>query len=252
MKTTCILLAAGKGLRFGSELPKQFIKFNDVPVIIHTLNVLDSCERIDNIIIVMNPSYINYMERLLKKYPINKPLKIIKGGETRQESTYNGIKVIEANGGSDIVVIHEGVRPFIDEELVNSTIEAAKEYGAVDVGVKTTDTMVQVKDGLIVSMPDRTTLYNGLMPQTFQYKILKEAHEKAIEDHFDATTDDVRLVHRLGLPVKIVEGSYVNKKLTTKEDVHFFEKYFAEQLDAYEEKQYENQRLESYTAHKAL
>lgn len=225
MKVSCLLLAAGTGSRFGGEIPKQFMKFDSMPVIIHTLKVLEGCQKINNIVIIMNKDFIEYTNELIAEYDIHKVLTIVPGGETRQGSTLNGLNALKEYD-PEIVVIHEAVRPFIDEALVNETIEEAVKYGAVDVGVKTTDTMIQVEDGFITGMPDRTILYNGLMPQTFQYELIVMAHQKAMEDNFNETTDDVRLVHRLGLPVKVVTGSYDNKKLTTQEDIELFKKIY--------------------------
>ncbi|NTW73153.1 MAG: 2-C-methyl-D-erythritol 4-phosphate cytidylyltransferase [Eubacteriaceae bacterium] len=226
MKVSCILLSAGKGERMGSEIPKQFIKFDGVPVIVHTLRVLDDCKRLDNIVIVMNEDYLEFTKSILKNYEFKKPIKLIKGGTKRQESTYNGLMSLK-DFNPDVVVIHEAVRPFIEEEMIDETIDEAMKHGAVDVAVKTTDTMIQVVDGFITGMPDRNFLYNGLMPQTFKYEVIVDAHNKAIEDNFENTTDDVRLVHRLGWPVKVVVGSYDNKKLTTKEDIELFKKIYA-------------------------
>ncbi|MFZ7119661.1 MAG: 2-C-methyl-D-erythritol 4-phosphate cytidylyltransferase [Eubacteriaceae bacterium] len=229
MKTSCILLSAGKGLRMGGELPKQFMEFDGIPVIIHTLKVIEKCKRIDNIVIVMNQDYIDYTYELIEKYNINKDIDIVKGGESRQGSTFNGLMALK-DYNPDIVVIHEAVRPFIDEELINETIDEAVKHGAVDVGVKTTDTMIQVEDGFITGMPDRAILYNGLMPQTFKYDLIVFAHLKAKQDKFDETTDDVRLIYRLGYPVKVVLGSYDNKKLTTKEDIELFNKIYSTRI----------------------
>ncbi|QSX09296.1 2-C-methyl-D-erythritol 4-phosphate cytidylyltransferase [Alkalibacter rhizosphaerae] len=227
MKTTasCILLSAGKGERMGGELPKQFIVFDGDPLIIHTMRVLDDCSRIDDLVVVMNPHYMDYARDLFSRYSFQKPVILTEGGETRQMSTYNGLMALKEKAPK-IVVIHEAVRPFIGETMVNETIDEAVIHGAVDTAVKTTDTMLQVQDGMIIGMPDRDLLYNGLMPQTFQYDLIVQAHEKAMEDHFTQTTDDVRLVYRLGLPVKVVMDSYDNKKLTTQEDIELFEKIY--------------------------
>lgn len=233
MKPTasCILLSAGKGERMGAgEIPKQFIEFDNIPLIIHTMRVLDQCKRIDDLVVVMNPSYMEYAEELFSRYTFKKPVILVEGGLTRQKSTYNGLLALEEKN-PEIVVIHEAVRPFIGEEMIDETIDQAVVHGAVDTAVKTTDTMIQVENGMIVGMPDRELLYNGLMPQTFRYDLIVEAHQAAIRDGFTQTTDDVRLVYRLGLPVKVVIDSYDNKKLTTQEDIELFNKiYYARNL----------------------
>ncbi|MBF7096142.1 IspD/TarI family cytidylyltransferase [Alkalibacter mobilis] len=231
-KTTasCILLSAGKGERMGSQIPKQFIEFDSVPLIIHTMRVIDACERIDDIVIVMNEEFMDYTRELISKYHFNKPVMVVQGAVTRQGSTYNGLMALKEKK-PEVVVIHEAVRPFIGEDMINETIDEAMIHGAVDTAVKTTDTMIQVENGMIIGMPDRNLLYNGLMPQTFKYDLIVMAHDKAIEDNFTETTDDVRLVYRLGLPVKVVIDTYDNKKLTTQEDIELFKKiYYARNM----------------------
>lgn len=227
MKITasCLLLSAGNGQRMGGDLPKQFIEFDGIPLIIHTLQVLDQCERLDDILVVMNPHYMDYARDLFARYSFKKPITLTEGGATRQSSTYKGLLALKTKAPT-IVVIHEAVRPFIGEQIINETIEAALLYGAVDTAVKTTDTMIQVKEGMIVGMPDRESLHNGLMPQTFRYEVLLKAHEAALKENFTQATDDVRLVFRLGLPVKVVIDSYDNKKLTTQEDIELFKKIY--------------------------
>jgi 2-C-methyl-D-erythritol 4-phosphate cytidylyltransferase len=227
MKTTasCILLSAGKGERLGDPLPKQFIVFDKDPLIIHTMGVLDACRRIDDIIVVMHPEYMDYARELFDRYTFQKPVSLVEGGDTRQQSTYHGLMALKEKH-PHIVVIHEAVRPFIGEAMIHETIDQALIYGAVDTAVKTTDTMIQVQDGMITGMPDRDLLYNGLMPQTFQYDLIVAAHQAAMAENFTQTTDDVRLVYRLGHPVKVVLDSYDNKKLTTQEDIELFEKIY--------------------------
>lgn len=237
MKPTasCILLSAGKGERMGAQLPKQFLEFDSIPLIIHTMNVLDACARIDDLVVVMNPDYMDYARDLFARYTFQKPVILVEGGVTRQRSTYNGLMALKEKNPR-IVVIHEAVRPFIGEAMINETIDEAVIHGAVDTAVKTTDTMIQVENGMIVGMPDRDLLYNGLMPQTFQYQVIVDAHHAAMKDQFTQTTDDVRLVHRLGWPVKVVIDTYDNKKLTTQEDIELFEKIYNARSRKKEEK----------------
>ncbi|MEM2147602.1 MAG: 2-C-methyl-D-erythritol 4-phosphate cytidylyltransferase [Candidatus Bathyarchaeia archaeon] len=220
-----VILAAGKGERMlGTALPKQFIKLKNKPLLAYTLNVFQQCNRIDGIVLVTNSNKKDYCRNfVVKRFGFSKVKKIIVGGETRQESSYNGIKALE-NERVDIVVIHDAARPFVNEDIIVRCIEAAEKYGASDVCVKATDTVVKEKDGFIEEIPDRSILWYGQTPQAFKYRLILAAHEKAKRDSFLKATDDASLVLRLGHKVKIVEGSYENIKITNPIDLKIAEK----------------------------
>ncbi|WP_264847947.1 2-C-methyl-D-erythritol 4-phosphate cytidylyltransferase [Clostridium omnivorum] len=228
MKTYAVLLAGGSGLRMNIDLPKQFMTFNNKTIMEYTVDKFNKCSMIDEIVIVMNKQYISKAQEILNKVKFNKNVVVIEGGSSRQESTYMALKHL-SNKNADIVVIHDVVRPFITEDIIKKSILEAADYGAVDVCVKATDTIVKEKDGFIDFIPRREELYNGQTPQVFKYSIIKKAHEAAINDNFTDTTDDVKLVLRIGQKVKIVEGSYDNIKLTTQSDIELFKKLFGKE-----------------------
>ncbi len=218
---SAIIPAAGKGIRMGTEIQKQFLQLADKEVIIHTLEKFENCEVIDEIIVVTGEEMIPYMESLIQTYQLKKVVKIIKGGKERQDSVYQGLKNV--NEKSDIIVIHDGVRPFILESDMIKTIEGAKESGACILGVPSKDTMkVCSKNQEVVHTPSRDTLWAVQTPQTFRKDILLRGFNKAYRDDF-VGTDESTLVERLGIRVKVATGSYDNIKITTKEDLFLAE-----------------------------
>lgn len=215
-----IILAGGFGLRFDKDIPKQFIKINDKPLLFYTLKVFESCNQIDKILVVVPEQFKIKTLDLIKKYGLKKIMNIIKGGQTRQESSYSALKYLEDKDAT-IVVIHDAVRPFVSEEIINSSIIVAKEYGAADVIVKITDTIVKARKGFITRIPDRKYLYHGQTPQTFKYSLIWKAHKKAKKDMYINASDDAQLILRLGYKVKTIKGSYQNIKITHKTDLLF-------------------------------
>ena len=218
-KNYAIILAGGTGLRMSVDIPKQFLTIDKLPIIVRTLNVFQNHDKIDGIIVVVYPEYIDRVKQYANEYSLTKILNIVAGGETRQISSYNGLHAWDFKD-DDIIIFHDAVRPFLTNEIINDCISGVLEIGAVDVCVKTTDTIVESSnDNTILSLPDRTNLRNGQTPQAFTYKLILDAHENAKKNNFTQTTDDVRLVHNLGHPVKIIEGNYENIKITNPEDI---------------------------------
>lgn len=210
-----IILAAGKGLRMGGDIPKQFLDLAGRPVLAHTLTAFDNSPSIDSLVIVAtDESYIR--DQVLTSWPMKKPIHFALGGKERQHSVWNALKTID---NCDIVVIHDGVRPLITTEVIEESISAARLCGASAVGMPCKDTIKVVDDkGFSLRTPDRSRLWTIQTPQTFQLSLLKEAHEKAMEDGF-LGTDDSSLVERMGHPVKLIQGGYYNIKITTPEDL---------------------------------
>jgi 2-C-methyl-D-erythritol 4-phosphate cytidylyltransferase len=226
-----IILAAGKGERIlGTTVPKQFIKLKNKPILAYTLEVFQQCNRINGIVLVVNSDKKDYCENeIIKRFSFSKVEKIVVGGKTRQESSYNGIKALK-NEKADIVVIHDAARPFVTKEIIIECIEAAKDYGASDVCVNATDTIVKEKYGFIEEIPDRSSLWCGQTPQAFRYELILEAHEKARRKFSVKATDDASLVLKLGHKVKIVEGSYENIKITNPIDIKTAEKILEKRM----------------------
>lgn len=217
-EVTAIITAAGKGTRMNSDINKQYIKIAGIPVLARTISAFENCCEIDDIILVVNEEDISYcMHEIVKKYGFKKVGNLVSGGAERQNSVYKGICAIKENCG--VVLIHDGARPFVTDRNIVDCINAAKVYGACGVGVRLKDTVkVSDENGFVSSTPDRNSLWSIQTPQGFDYNIIKDAHEKALQIGYTGT-DDMVLAERLGIPVKIVEGDYRNIKITTPEDL---------------------------------
>lgn len=217
---TALIVAAGKGKRFGAGFNKQYFKINNKEIIARTLDVFEEADLIDSIVVVVSEDEVDYFrENIVERYGYKKVLKIVAGGQERQHSVYNGLLHCK---DADIVVIHDGARPFIKEEHILESIKKAEQFGASAVAVKVKDTIKIAKDEYFESTPDRNTLYAVQTPQTFRYNLILSAHKYAIEKNI-LSTDDTSLVELMGEKVRIVEGSYDNIKITTPEDAVFAE-----------------------------
>ncbi|MDI6735714.1 MAG: 2-C-methyl-D-erythritol 4-phosphate cytidylyltransferase [bacterium] len=218
MKVGAILAAGGKGVRLGNQTPKPFIMFNHHPLIYYSLKVLSTSALVDYILVVVEREHIAYCQReIVEKYQFTKVFKIVEGGKERQDSVYNGLKEITPD--TELVLIHDGARPFVSQQLIEETIFAAKETGAAVPGLSPTDTIKSINHGQWVEETlDRDSLVMIQTPQVFKYELLKDAYEKAYEDNFYAT-DDALLVRRLGGKVKLVKGAPENIKITFPHDL---------------------------------
>ncbi len=212
---TAIIVAAGKGTRFGTEKPKQFHDIGGKPLIIHTLQKFESCSAIDEIILVLSAAEIENFTRIAAKFQLKKLSKIVAGGKTRAASVLNGLKAIDAKA-AEIVAVHDGARPLVSVEEIAQTVEKARETGAACLTGLVTDTIKEVKDGKIVRTIDRANLRRALTPQCFRYEILKRAFEAS--EIGEIVTDECFLAEKLGVEISIVEGSAKNIKITTPED----------------------------------
>jgi 2-C-methyl-D-erythritol 4-phosphate cytidylyltransferase len=214
-----IILAGGSGTRMGIGIPKQFLMVAGKPIIVHTLETFQNHDAIDHIIIVSHSDHIEQTGRLVAEHRITKVDKIIAGGDTRQQSSFNALHS-RSFGDDDILIFHDAVRPFISKEIIDECVRETEAHGAAAVCVPTTDTIVQSDaDGFVASMPERSVLRNAQTPQAFAYCVIRNAHEKAIKSSFTRATDDVRLVVNAGHKVKIVMGSYANIKITNMNDM---------------------------------
>lgn len=219
-KNIAIIVCSGVGKRMNSNIPKQFIKIEDKPIVCYTIEKFENCSSIDEIIIVVNKEYINFFkEDIVKIYGYKKISKIVEGGKERLNSVYNGINAVDEK--DSIILIHDGVRPFIEEKDILNIIENTLKYEACVIGVKAKDTIKICENNIIKSTPNRENIWLAQTPQAFKYNIIKKAYDLAISENKIAT-DDASLVENLGYNVVMVEGSYDNIKITTKEDLRFF------------------------------
>jgi len=219
---TGIILGGGGGARMKSSIPKQFLYIGGKPIIVYTIEAFQRCDAIDEIIVVMHKDWIKKTQKFVSKYHLSKVSNIIQGGKTRMDSSYKGLLYLKESE-PEIVVIHDAVRPFVTQRIVKESVETARRYGAVDVVVKTTDTIVNAKNNFINGIPDRRYLFNGQTPQTFKYSLILKAHEFARKNNPSMVTDDARLVLNMKKKVRIINGDYENIKLTTKADIELAE-----------------------------
>lgn len=215
-KVNAIIPAGGTSSRFGNK-NKLLEKIYDKEVIRYTIEAFEKSD-VDEIIICAN---INIIEELKEIFKNSQKVKIIEGGATRQESVFNGLKASEC----DYVLIHDGARPMISTDLINSAIEEVKTKKALTVATKTIDTIKEVIDGKIVRTIDRAKLYNTQTPQAFEYNLIKDAHMKLYGKNF---TDDAGMLEELGQTVYILNGSYKNIKITTQNDIDIAKIYLAQ------------------------
>jgi 2-C-methyl-D-erythritol 4-phosphate cytidylyltransferase len=218
-RVSAIILAGGSGSRFtGTFFPKQFVQIRGKPILAYVLDTYQSLALIDDVVLVVNPKYEQLYYDIVDTYRFFKVRRVVHGGESRQASAAAGLAALDA---CDIVVVQDGVRPFTSARVIAEAVETARRLGGANVCVRTLDTIVEAKDGVIERIPERTNLYNGQAPQAFQHALLLEAHRRAEAEGIQEATDDAQLVLRIGGRVGIVEGSYANFKITTYEDFLF-------------------------------
>lgn len=217
-KSTAIITAAGKGTRMNSDINKQYIDIAGIPILARTIAAFENCEAIADIIVVVNEDDIQYCRRnIIEQYNFSKVNALISGGSERQNSVYKGLCAVDES--RKIVLIHDGARPFVSKRNIIDCILSAKEFGACGIGVRLKDTIkICDQKGFVRTTPDRSSLWSIQTPQAFTYDIIMNAHKVAIQSGYIGT-DDLVLVERQGLQVKIIEGSYQNFKITTPEDL---------------------------------
>ncbi len=219
-KNIVIIVCSGIGKRMNSSIPKQFIKIKEKPIICYTIDKFENCSNIDEIIVVVNEEYIEFFkENIIIKYGYKKITKIVKGGKERLNSVYNGINVVDEK--DSIILIHDGVRPFIEEKDIVNIIKKTIKYDACVLGVKVKDTIKVCENNIIKNTPNRDNIWIAQTPQAFKYNIIKKAYDIAIKEN-KLATDDASLVEELGYNVIMIEGDYNNIKITTQEDLNFF------------------------------
>ena len=213
-----IVVAAGKGTRLGGDRPKQFLELRGVPLIIHTLRQLERSKQIGEVITVLPAEETAGFESLAGKFGLTKTSRVVAGGATRAQSVRNGLDQI---AGADIVAVHDGVRPFVTDDEIDSVVLAAQKTGAAILTAALADTIKRVDADRIVETIPRATLRRALTPQCFRFDILKRAYERLdeLESNGIEITDDSLLVERLGVEIVSVEGGAQNIKITNEADL---------------------------------
>lgn len=219
---TAVIVAAGSSRRMGED--KLALPLAGIPVLARTLTQFELCREIGEIIVVVREEKIVETAELCKQFGIHKATKILAGGKERVESSAAG--VLQADRNSRYIAIADGARPLVTPELIAQTVEAARRYRAAVPGVPVKDTVKTVEDAVVTGTPDRSKLVAVQTPQVFEADLIKAALTKSIQDGA-AVTDDCSAVEALGVPVHIVDGSYENLKITTREDLLFAEALLA-------------------------
>jgi 2-C-methyl-D-erythritol 4-phosphate cytidylyltransferase len=214
---TAVIVAAGKGRRMGSDIPKQFLQLSGKPILYYTLKAFEDSEKITDIILVTGEDLLSYCQKeIVKKYGLTKVKKIVQGGAERYDSVYAGICACE---NADYVLIQDGVRPFISKEIIERGLSCAEVHGNAIAGVPSKDT-VKIVDcyGKVQNTPDRNLVWNVQTPQIFKAELIRKAYESLSDK--SGITDDAMVLERSGLaPVYMFRADYSNIKITTPEDL---------------------------------
>ena len=213
---SAIVLAGGRGKRMNYHKSEQFIEINGKPVLVYTLEKFIYNKSIDEVILVLPEDEVDYCKKeVLQRYSL-KVDRIVIGGKERQDSVFNALEAMEK---ANIVLIHDGARPFISEKIIEEGIKYANIYGAAAPGVTPKDTIkIKNEDNISVDTPDRNTLVAVQTPQCFKYDEIYQCHRKIKEENA-IVTDDTSVVERYGHKVYLYEGDYTNIKITTPEDL---------------------------------
>ena len=224
-KNTAIVLAAGQGKRMHSKIQKQFLKIQGYPVLYYSLRCFQESPLIQDIILVTGEDALSYCkEKIVKKYGFTKVSNVIAGGKERYDSVYAGLCACK---DCRYVLIHDGARPFITEEIIERGLEKVKETGACVVGMPSKDTIkLSDAEGYVKETPDRKCVWTIQTPQIFSYALIREAHDSIRKKDMSKITDDAMVIeHETGVKVALAEGSYQNIKITTPEDLYIAEAF---------------------------
>lgn len=218
MKTVAIIPAGGAGVRMGSDIPKQYLELRGIPIIVHTLMAFQEARLVDAIFLVLPQEDVAQApQNILSRYKLPKVQLILPGGMHRQDSVKQGVDALDA--AYDIALIHDVVRPFVSPEMIDMIVQEASLSHAVTVGLPIQDTIKRVDDrGCVEATVSREHLWCTQTPQAFRVPLLKEAYAAAYGKHFYGT-DDAALVERMGIKVKMLNGSLDNIKITTAADL---------------------------------
>lgn len=227
-KAFALIPAAGMGKRMGASINKQYLLLDGLPILAHTLSVFEQSPLIAGICLVTPSDEIPFCrEHVVEANGFKKVIALVPGGKERQHSVMNGLNALQGHAAADdVVLIHDGVRPFITPALIRDSITAARSSDGALVAVPAKDTIKTVLNGVVTGTPDRDTLWQAQTPQSFRFDVIQRAHQHAADDDF-LGTDDASLVERQGGRITIVMGDYRNIKITTPEDIILAEAFLA-------------------------
>lgn len=235
---TAIVLSAGQGKRMGTSVQKQYIELQGKPIIYYTLSVFQKSEIIDDIILVVGKDQLKYVqEEIVRKYHFTKVKTVVEGGHERYASVWQGLKAREydkyyENIQDGYVFIHDGARPFVDEEMLERAYDTVRKYKACVAGVPSKDTIKLInEEQFAVTTPEREYVWAVQTPQVFEKTLIFEAYARLMEEECVHVTDDAMVVEQMmHLPVKLFEGSYENIKITTPEDLDIARIFLSKKL----------------------
>lgn len=235
---TAIVLSAGQGKRMGASVQKQYIELQGKPIIYYTLSVFQKSDIIDDIILVVGKGQINYVqEEIVRKYHFTKVKTVVEGGHERYASVWQGLKAREydkyyENIQDGYVFIHDGARPFVDEEMLERAYDTVRKYKACVAGMPSKDTIKLInEEQFAVTTPERKYVWSVQTPQVFEKTLIFEAYARLMEEECVHVTDDAMVVEQMmHLPVKLFEGSYENIKITTPEDLDIARIFLSKKL----------------------
>jgi 2-C-methyl-D-erythritol 4-phosphate cytidylyltransferase len=216
MGILAIIPAAGVGTRMGRETPKQFLLLEGTPIFLHTLRKFDAAQRFDEIFLAVRQEEARRVRAVMKLEDFSTPVRLTTGGGTRQDTVFRAIA--QAPPSTEIVVVHDAVRPFIQEDMIHRIVEAARKDGAAIFAIPSVDTVKQIEHNAILGTLPRERIALAQTPQAFHYSLLREAFERAVADGFQGT-DESSLVERLGHKVTVLMGSERNIKITRPSDL---------------------------------
>ncbi|GFO65741.1 2-C-methyl-D-erythritol 4-phosphate cytidylyltransferase [Geomonas paludis] len=227
-RTFALIPAAGMGKRMGAGSNKQYLMLDGMPILARTVQTFQEAACIDAIYLISPEQEIPFCRsEVVERYGFTKVRAIVPGGSERQHSVYNGLRAIDDIEPEDIVLIHDGVRPFVSVQMLEDAVAAAREAGACVVAVPVKDTVKVVREGVVAATPPRETLWLAQTPQGFRYGLIRAAHDQAAAAGF-LGTDDASLMEWQGQPVRVVQGDYRNIKITTPEDMILAEAFLKE------------------------
>lgn len=221
-----IIFASGSGVRMGAGIPKQYLEVNGKPILIHTVQLFQFHKEIDKIYVAVQESYIPYVESLVQEYHLTKVAGVLAGGATAQDSIYFAMKrAAEENNPDSIVLLHDGVRPFISYDVISDNIASVEKYGNGITCTPCYETILLSKDGEKVdSVPYRKETFTAQAPQSFYLRDIIEIHDRirSSDTKYENMVDACTMCTKLGIPVHMVSGNRGNIKVTTPEEFYFF------------------------------
>ena len=222
---TAIILAGGVGSRMGADRPKQFLMVQDKPIISYCFDIFQKHKEIDNIVVVVNDKWQNFVDENAKKYGVTKICGYAPAGKTRQHSIFNGLKCIAENApDTDVVIVHDAARPLVSDQIISDCIKGATEFDGAMPVISVKDTVYQSSDGQQIGcLLKRSELFAGQAPESFNFKKYYDIHKSVTDEEIGQTAGSSEIAYRHGMEIRMVKGSERNLKITTIEDLETFE-----------------------------